>query len=133
MSGSAVLGTIGDPGEQARAVECEECATYKLGDNLEDVWDHNTHWVTVIEGVELIETFASKQRHRKRDGTDDGDTENREYVEYPHRTKRPCSRCLPERYRLYETGHFRADHKAAGACSLCRHYHGMGKDPRMEK
>lgn len=35
---------------------------------------------------------------------------------------RPCSQCLPERYDLYQRGHFDKEHTARGGCSECVEY-----------
>lgn len=34
----------------------------------------------------------------------------------------PCRLCLPERYELYERGHFDAEHVDAGGCKYCAYY-----------
>lgn len=48
---------------------------------------------------------------------------------------RPCSRCLPDRYELYQTGHFDKDHVARGGCSDCVEYNKpwLGKSKRKTR
>jgi hypothetical protein len=63
-------------------------------------------YVKVIDGSEEVETYESKQRHRKPDGTDDGDPENRTRIVVEHHHMRPCGSCpeMQERHELYLSG-----------------------------
>lgn len=94
------------------------------------------HWVTVVDSVEQVETFKSKQLHtRKFTQDDDGDPDNREYIEVPRTHKRPCSTCpgMRRRYELYTAGHFGADHVAGGGCRECYDYTAQAIKDRARK
>lgn len=109
---------IANDSDQAHTYACEECGVWGPGDGPvldegqdTDVWVGNLHWIR----VEIPES-------KRRPGAAD------HYM-------RPCPRCLPERARLFDAGHWREDHIAGGGCSQCRHYHWPWKykDPRVQR
>lgn len=72
-----------------------------------------SHWVRVIDGVDQVETFKSKQHRAKKPDADPV------FIEVERHHYRPCSLCMPERYSLYARGHFDEGHDP---CPACRKY-----------
>lgn len=94
--------------------ECPEC--------------EGVRYVRIVDETIQVETWASKKLHRKRDGTDDGSEENREFVDVELHHYQPCSLCIPDRFDLYMRGHWDAGHLP---CPTCRPYREPGRKGKV--
>jgi hypothetical protein len=106
---AAVRSVIGEHRRDDRARVAQERGTCS---ECEDV-----RWVRIEDGIERVETLASRVLRVRRPDAE------AEYIEVPKHHYRPCTVCLPERFDLYQSGHWTPTHIEAGGCRLCRPYH----------